>query len=54
MGAEAITFMSRIERRDGLKMSGCLDQEVPVQEIRQAGLSSAGNDEDGDNFQAGQ
>ena len=29
-------------------------EEVPVLEIRQAGLSSAGNDEVGDNFQAGQ
>ena len=34
-------------------MSGCLDQEVTVQEIMQVGLSSAGNNEDGDNFQAG-
>ena len=36
------------------KMTSYLDREVTVQVIKQVGLSSAGNDEYGDNFQAGQ
>ena len=36
------------------RMLGRLVQETAVQEIVQAGLSSTGNDEDSNNFQAGQ
>ena len=35
------------------KMTNYLDREVTVQEIRQVGFSSAGNDEYDNNFQAG-
>ena len=34
-------------------MTGCLDQEVTVQVIKQVGLSSVGNNDKGDNFQVG-
>ena len=36
------------------KMTGYLDREITVQVIKQVGLSSAGNDENGDNLQEGQ
>ena len=36
------------------RMLGCLDQELAVQEIMQAGLSSTRNDEGSNNLQVGQ
>ena len=36
------------------EITSCLDRKEAVQVIKQGGLSSAGDNEYGDNFQAGQ
>ena len=53
-GGRSDNFSVKHQEKGWPKMSGCLDREVTVQKIKQVGLSSAGNDENGDNFQEGQ